>query len=124
MRYVLDHADARLVLVSPDWEERVRGLLGSSRARSMSLVLDPEAPTCRCTPASAPARHRSAGECPAPDALGLLMYTSGTTGRPKGVMLTQATSPPRPTPSASEHRLAARDRVLRVLPLYHINARS
>ena len=58
---------------------------------------------------------------PAPDAVALLMYTSGTTGMPKGVMLTQATSPPARRRSARSTG-SPRDRVLAALPLYHINA--
>jgi acyl-CoA synthetase (AMP-forming)/AMP-acid ligase II len=50
------------------------------------------------------------------------MYTSGTTGTPKGVMLTQATSPPTRASSAPSTRWAPRIACLAVLPLYHINA--
>jgi acyl-CoA synthetase (AMP-forming)/AMP-acid ligase II len=50
------------------------------------------------------------------------MYTSGTTGRPKGVMLTQANLAANARAIAAEHGLVAGDRVLGVLPLYHINA--
>ncbi len=57
-----------------------------------------------------------------PDSLALLMYTSGTTGKPKGVMLTQANLAASAQAISCEHALAARDRVLAVLPLYHINA--
>ena len=57
-----------------------------------------------------------------PDDLALLMYTSGTTGVPKGVMLTQANLVANAQAISAEHGLTAADRVLAVLPLYHINA--
>ena len=41
---------------------------------------------------------------PAPDALALLMYTSGTTGKPKGVMLTQANLAANAQAISREHR--------------------
>jgi acyl-CoA synthetase (AMP-forming)/AMP-acid ligase II len=63
-----------------------------------------------------------ATEPPAAQDLALLMYTSGTTGVPKGVMLTQANLVANALAISGEHALTADDRVMAVLPLYHINA--
>jgi len=51
----------------------------------------------------------------------LLMYTSGTTGAPKGVLLTHSNLLANARNVSAEHRLGAEDRVLASLPLYHIN---
>jgi len=59
---------------------------------------------------------------PSPEDLALLMYTSGTTGNPKGVMLAQANLAANAAAIAAEHQLTPKDNVLGVLPLYHINA--
>jgi len=52
---------------------------------------------------------------------GLLMYTSGTTGTPKGVVLTHANLLAGGSNTATAHELSPPDRGLCVLPLYHIN---
>ena len=141
MRYVLDHSDCKLVFVAPEWEARVRGHV-AALSRAVAVVLaDPNAagsgacpiplaagPDAAPEPAdSAPSTHLgTAGgaseEHPAPDAIALLMYTSGTTGVPKGVLLTQANLAANAAAISVQHALTEKDRVLAVLPLYHINA--
>ena len=53
--------------------------------------------------------------------IALLMYTSGTTGAPKGVLLSHANLLAGARAVADWHGLTPRDRVLSSLPLYHIN---
>ena len=116
MHYVLEHSDCTLVFVSPDWEARVRTLLDGI-ARPIALrVVDPAADHVADAPPAIDATP------PTPDRAALLMYTSGTTGRPKGVVLTQANLAANAQAIGDEHALGPADRVLGVLPLYHINA--
>jgi long-chain acyl-CoA synthetase len=123
MRYVLAHSDCRVVCVAPDWEDRVRAIVEALDRPVALVVVDPDATTLPGWPsdpkAEAPA---NASPPPAPNSLALLMYTSGTTGQPKGVMLTQAQLAANATAISVEHGLTPTDRVLAVLPLYHINA--
>ena len=102
MHYVIDHADARIVFAAPDWCSRVVDLTADI-ARPMDVIeVDPDG-------ASLPGENveSDAGEPidPAPDALALLMYTSGTTGKPKGVMLTQANLAENAKTISREHQL-------------------
>ncbi|MEO9102145.1 MAG: AMP-binding protein [Burkholderiaceae bacterium] len=115
MRFVLEHSDCRVVVVSPDREALVRQLLGSIDRTVTVLVTDPQADQI-------PFAIGPDETSPALDALALLMYTSGTTGQPKGVMLTQANLAANAQAISHEHGLTPDDRVLAVLPLYHINA--
>ncbi|MEQ1806684.1 MAG: AMP-binding protein, partial [Burkholderiaceae bacterium] len=135
MRYVLGHSDCAVVFVSPEWEVAVRSALqGVDRAVTV-MVIDAHAALQNvASPSvlSAQVGHDAAlaaedrlahREAPgSPDSVALLMYTSGTTGLPKGVMLSQASLAANAHAISAEHALTAADRVLAVLPLYHINA--
>ncbi|MBF6242482.1 MULTISPECIES: class I adenylate-forming enzyme family protein [Nocardia] len=55
------------------------------------------------------------------DALALLVYTSGTTGRPKGVMLDHANLNAMCAMVIGAFELTAADHSLLVLPLFHVN---
>jgi long-chain acyl-CoA synthetase len=52
----------------------------------------------------------------------LMMYTSGTTGKPKGVVLTNRSVVSGGQFVSAAHELGPQDRVMASLPLYHINA--
>jgi long-chain acyl-CoA synthetase len=129
MRYVLDHSDSTLVFASPDWTQKVRDVV-KAIARPIEVVeVDPDECHCReggnpgeaMSPAAPDCRFRG-NDGPIPGTLALLMYTSGTTGTPKGVMLTHANLAANAHIISAEHRLGPQDRVTAVLPLYHINA--
>jgi long-chain acyl-CoA synthetase len=66
------------------------------------------------------------GEVPAsrrgPEDLATLMYTSGTTGKPKGAMLTHANVLANASMGAELLPLVAGERVGMLLPLFHVNA--
>jgi len=120
MQYVIDHADARVVFAAPDWCERVRDLT-TNFARPIDVIeVDPDGALLAGEGIGFEPRTHLAD--PGPESLALLMYTSGTTGRPKGVMLTQANLVANALAISDEHRLNSTDRVAAVLPLYHINA--
>jgi len=59
-----------------------------------------------------------------PDAVCTVLYTSGTTGRPKGVMLTNANHAASAAASRANLGVVAGDRWLAALPLYHVGGLS
>jgi len=117
MRYVLEHADAAVVFTAPAWTAKVREIV-KGVARAIDVIeVDPDAAELPDESRRPPRR----GDGPGPDSPALLMYTSGTTGTPKGVMLTHANLAANAHAISAEHRLGPSDRVTGILPLYHIN---
>jgi acyl-CoA synthetase (AMP-forming)/AMP-acid ligase II len=60
---------------------------------------------------------------PTPDDIAYLIYTSGTTGRPKGVMLSHGALAASAATIAQTSRHTERDRILVVMPFFHIGAK-
>lgn len=118
MRYVLAHSDCKLVVAAPEWEVRVREMLAATGRDIALIVADPDGDGLPGETGG----DRITSPLPDASALALLMYTSGTTGVPKGVMLTQNNLVANAHAISHEHGLTDQDRVMAVLPLYHINA--
>jgi len=120
--YVIDHSETEIIFVSPEEEPRLRRIL-EGVARPIRVILCdtvtgpvwPDEVTGAPTGTPAPiASHDNRVD-------GLLMYTSGTTGKPKGAMLRQRAPLCGGENAIIAHELTPDDRVLLVLPLFHIN---
>ncbi len=111
--YVLSHSSARLVLAQQQTRDLIAKALESRDDPPQTVLVDKEFFTmCDDAADLAPLAH---------DDDGLLMYTSGTTGRPKGVVLRQSSVLAGGLNAVLAHELTPSDRALCVLPLYHIN---
>ena len=117
--YMLDHSETRIVFVSREEESRLRAA-AETLSRELTVVV--------CDVDEGPAWPVAAGDgigepLPATDPTcdGLLMYTSGTTGQPKGAVLSQKAILAGGRNAIVAHQLIGADRTLLILPLYHIN---
>ncbi|MEH6580277.1 MAG: AMP-binding protein [Amphritea sp.] len=118
IEYVLDHSDTTVVFVSEKYQDQV-AKAAATLDRTITLIetdVD-QGPKWPLEPAADGDQVDVAA-----DDDGLLMYTSGTTGRPKGVILTNRNLLAGGMNTARAHELTAQDRTLCVLPLCHINA--
>ena len=113
--YVLDHSQARLIISQARHSE----LLDQAQEGATSQVKRLDIVKLFQEDDERIATDQSASLLPDND--GLLMYTSGTTGQPKGVVLSHKNLVAGGLNAASAHELGRDDRALCVLPLYHIN---
>lgn len=117
LEYVLGHSDAKLVFTTQDQAAQLAELAQALARNIAIIVIDVDAPSLFFEERLPRTRVQMPGESdPA-----LLMYTSGTTGKPKGCVLTHANVVSGGMFVKAAHRLTQRDRVLSSLPLYHIN---
>jgi acyl-CoA synthetase (AMP-forming)/AMP-acid ligase II len=117
LAYVLDHSDTRLVFTSEEHLEALRAALAEVKRPIRVVTIDPDAeslPGMASAPATALPSVAESDEA-------MLMYTSGTTGKPKGCVLPQRSVVAGGEFTSAAHGLVKEDRVLCAMPLYHIN---
>lgn len=114
MGYALSHSDARVVLVGDAQLDLLASAAAahpvSARHIGVNDVIDWPEGTQKGSLCALSAQDDA-----------MLMYTSGTTGRPKGVLHTHASLLAGGWTATLAHHLTPQDRALCVLPIYHIN---
>jgi len=120
LAFVLDHSRAKLLFTRAEYLDRVEPLrAGLPRLRDVVLAGDrrrgyAHVDDAALAPAAAPA-------IPDADDEALIVYTSGTTGQPKGVALTHGNLLVDARQIAAWHALGPDDRLMCVLPIHHVN---
>ena len=108
LEYAVDDAGATVLVAGPGLEETLRPIARSRGLRSVSTMALLDS-TVRPLPVVDTGR-------PA-----MLLYTSGTTSRPKGVMLAHDNLQAQVTSLVSAWEWTADDRILNALPLHHVH---
>ena len=114
LEYVVVHSGTRLVFTSEDLADRLRAIIARTAAAIELVVIDVDQPDF----GDGDGAWR---EALLPEQPAMLMYTSGTTGTPKGVLLSHANMLHSAQVVVNAQELGPGDRVLSSLPLYHIN---
>ena len=109
LAYALDDAEPEAVVADPELVDRVGEV---ARSRRIPLLQTP-----------ALLRDGPSGALPEPDPArpALILSTSGTTGRPKGVVLTHGNLEAQTTSLRSAWGWSEEDRILLTLPLHHVH---
>lgn len=118
LEYVLDHSDTKLVFFTEDQKKKLETAASKIKQGIELILIDTDAETIFS--ANDDISSYALPEITEGDDA-LLLYTSGTTGLPKGVVLSHKNMVAGGQYTALAHGLTAEDRALCSLPLYHIN---
>ncbi len=120
LAFILKNATAKLLVCEPEFTAQMANLkLGLPDCTFAALGTVPEG-----WESFADARLAATGDDSNPHVDGttplLLVYTSGTTGKPKGAVLTQDAVQWNAFNSLHMHDMTSADRILTVLPMFHV----
>ncbi|MEP6920975.1 MAG: long-chain-fatty-acid--CoA ligase [bacterium] len=118
--YVISNSEAKAALVHSEFLPLIESLKDLVSHLEAVVVFDDER--------SATAKFVSAGRLPASeidrDDDAIIIYTSGTTGKPKGCLLTHGNVIANARQISEWLGFTAQDRLLTIMPLFHMNAVS
>jgi long-chain acyl-CoA synthetase len=113
-RFIVDHGRCVAVLFETEFSDQVDDLAAAVPALRQRLALDELLTVVAGEPPLEPQEQP-------PDAGAFLVYTSGTTGDPKGVMLSHDNLRVNALATAAWHRFGPGDTIMTVLPIHHVN---
>ncbi len=108
LEYVISDSHAEILIVHPDFADMLRPVAHRKKSR---FILTTEIPRTETISLQKIDPHRRA----------MILYTSGTTGKPKGVVTTHHSTTAQITSLVEAWEWTPDDRILGVLPLHHVH---
>nr|OQO21178.1 hypothetical protein B0A51_12045 [Rachicladosporium sp. CCFEE 5018] len=116
LRYILDHSEALILLSTPRYATQAKDVLkeGLEKTPKFAQLDKLEEGSQEISDVEITGTAQDV-------ASGMMLYTSGTTARPKGVVLKEATVAAQASSLYKAWEYTPKDRLLHVLPLHHIH---
>lgn len=126
IEFVLNNSEAKAILVGSEFRERVENIRKGLPHLCSIITFDDEAEATRryARLRRASSDEESKPEACVPDDDAIIIYTSGTTGKPKGCLLTHANVIANARQISQWLNFTENDRLLTIMPLFHMNAVS
>lgn len=119
IRFILEDSRAKAVIVTSDLLEHLQTAIESVSVPPAVIVSDLPAPVHAVSLASLCAGGRFSAKDISPEDTAVLGYTSGTTGIPKGAMLTHSNLSANAAGCVQTLRVTKKDRFIVFLPMFH-----
>ncbi|HEX3084512.1 MAG TPA: class I adenylate-forming enzyme family protein, partial [Pyrinomonadaceae bacterium] len=122
IEFVMNNSEAKAILVHTEFQPIIEQLQGQLPHLQAIINFDDEAEAAR--PGYAGLRPAGTPEACVPDDDAIIIYTSGTTGKPKGCLLTHGNLISNARQISDWLKFGKDDRLLTIMPLFHMNAVS
>ena len=122
MAYVIAHSEARALLVQTQFLPQIEEVRVELPALDVVIEFDDERRATREFAHEFHSDDALATTAITKDDVAFIIYTSGTTGKPKGCLLTHGNLLANARQITSWLNFTERDRLLIVMPLFHVNA--
>jgi long-chain acyl-CoA synthetase len=122
IEFVLNNSEAKAILVHTEFQPIIENLQGQLPHLQAIINFDDEAEATR--DGYAGLRPAGTSEACAPNDDAIIIYTSGTTGKPKGCLLTHGNLIANARQISDWLKFTENDRLLTIMPLFHMNAVS
>ena len=137
IEFVMNNSEAKAILVHSEFQERIESIRADLPNLKSVITFDDEAEATREFSLPKPDHeggqlteqvlaHARASDTPSitPDDDAIIIYTSGTTGKPKGCLLTHGNVIANARQISQWLKFTENDRLLTIMPLFHMNAVS
>src|ERR1041384_7516762 len=124
IEFVMNNSEAKAILVNSEFRDRIESIKGQLPHLRSMIIFDDEAEATRAFKGYVGSRPVGPPEACVSDDDAIIIYTSGTTGKPKGCLLTHGNIIANARQISQWLSFTENDRLLTIMPLFHMNAVS